>query len=1170
MVSTTGRTPLTNRGFRRGFWALALLASMAGSVRGEVLFQVADINQRPPSGQFFYGSSPTDFFVFQGKLFFFANGWPWVSDGTDAGTRRLIDAGSGAFLGVAGGGLLFATGTGLWRTDGTRAGTIPLTDSSVEVVTSHEGSVNGQLFLSAGGRLFFIALEPDTGMSRPWVTDGTPAGTFPLIDTTVFTSDFSALFAVGSLVYFATVSPASVWATDGTLAGTKQLGGLPNTSESPPELHATDNQLFIIDASGGVWVTDKSGTAVQALDLPLFPQPGSLIPVGTRLFFTASDGTHGDQLWVTDGTIAGTHQLTAFAPRALGLVTTVVDLGSTIVFETVGASMSGLWTNGGTDNTTRFLASGGALLALGSRALYVALEGSHVGVYSTDGTITGTVLLGRGAEGPCTAGLPETPLGVAVHGVAYFAGFEGTVCQIVSTDGTLAATHAITDMPAAVGPNDPYFDLGNGFARLGNEFLFAASGNGYGRELWKSNGAPGGTRMVTDLSEVDGSSDPQDLTVLGDKILFTASDGAVERLWVTDGTAGNVTALTPADSTQLPAGLIVAGKYVFFWESGVGVGQVPTLLRTDGTQAGTMALHAFPDPNALVGAPLVALGSRVFFPAHDSSGIEQLWVSDGSPSGTMLSLSVPDASPYLPITKLAAAGGKLYFVASAGDGNRIYVSDGTPAGTSIILTGNFNPALSPSLEFTQVGSLVFFVLNGSDLWRTDGTQGGTGFVASLPAGVQPADVRDLIAFNGNVYYFATTVDGRSLVRSDGTAPGTRVVRSFPHWAGQSFLTSFNGRLFFVADDGIHGSELWTSDGTTAGTQIFVDLWPGPTGSSPSGLAAAAGQLFFAADDGVHGSELWASDGTSTGTHMVEDLAPGANSSSPDQFTQLGPLLLLAADDGVTGRELWALPLNSTASCSPSQTHLCLLGGRFEVEARWRDFQGREGGSTASQLTSDTGAFAFFDASNLDVVVKLIDGRGINQSFWVFYGALSNVEYTLTIVDTVTGLSRHYFNPLGQLASVADTNAFGPLGEDRSAPTRNAFGALDRAENLAPVTEQAGGDVAGSCQPGPGRLCLQGRFAVTATWGDFAGHKGEANAVSLTGDSGYLWFFSASDVEVILKIVDGRAINGKFWLFYGALSNVQYRLTVTDTATGRVRHYVNPLGDLASVADTGAF
>jgi hypothetical protein len=109
-----------------------------------------------------------------------------------------------------------------------------------------------------------------------------------------------------------------------------------------------------------------------------------------------------------------------------------------------------------------------------------------------------------------------------------------------------------------------------------------------------------------------------------------------------------------------------------------------------------------------------------------------------------------------------------------------------------------------------------------------------------------------------------------------------------------------------------------------------------------------------------------------------------------------------------------------------------------------------------------------------------------------------------------------------------------------------------------------------CQAGPQRLCLGGRFAVQVDWTDFQGHTGHGTAVPLTGDTGTFWFFNAANVELVVKALDGRPVNGHYWLFYGALSNVAYTLTVTDTQTGKTRTYQNPAGRFASVGDTLAF
>ena len=122
------------------------------------------------------------------------------------------------------------------------------------------------------------------------------------------------------------------------------------------------------------------------------------------------------------------------------------------------------------------------------------------------------------------------------------------------------------------------------------------------------------------------------------------------------------------------------------------------------------------------------------------------------------------------------------------------------------------------------------------------------------------------------------------------------------------VAELGGVGYYFHNDGIYGSELWRSDGSGLGTYLLRDICPGICGARDiwaySNLAAAAGVLFFTANDGVHGNELWLTDGSALGTRMVRDIQPGWRSSSPALFTASGSQLFFLADDGSHGMELW--------------------------------------------------------------------------------------------------------------------------------------------------------------------------------------------------------------------------------------------------------------------------
>jgi ELWxxDGT repeat protein len=113
------------------------------------------------------------------------------------------------------------------------------------------------------------------------------------------------------------------------------------------------------------------------------------------------------------------------------------------------------------------------------------------------------------------------------------------------------------------------------------------------------------------------------------------------------------------------------------------------------------------------------------------------------------------------------------------------------------------------------------------------------------------------------------------------------------------MVAIGSTTYLLANDGMHGVELWQSDGTAAGTALVKDIRPGSPGSYPHSLTNFNGTLFFSADDGTHGYQLWKSDGTTAGTVLVANLTASS-------LTNVNGTLFFSADDGIHGAEMWRL------------------------------------------------------------------------------------------------------------------------------------------------------------------------------------------------------------------------------------------------------------------------
>lgn len=228
--------------------------------------------------------------------------------------------------------------------------------------------------------------------------------------------------------------------------------------------------------------------------------------------------------------------------------------------------------------------------------------------------------------------------------------------------------------------------------------------------------------------------------------------------------------------------------------------------------------------------------------------------------------------------------------------------------------------------FTRLGDIVFFRANdgehGVELWTTDGTAEGTQLFIDLLPGPLNGVPGNLTAVDGDLFFYAfTETTGSKVFRSDGTRAGTHLLAdTFPGAPGgpdgpplPAGFTRLGNNVLFAATDAEHGYELWTTDGTSAGTRLLKDIHPGAQWSVPVGITVLGNAAYFGADDShvdhpdgtaTFDRELFATDGTADGTGRVIDINPGPLPSTPVSLTRVGGQLLFRADDGVHGAELW--------------------------------------------------------------------------------------------------------------------------------------------------------------------------------------------------------------------------------------------------------------------------
>ncbi|MGN6616210.1 MAG: ELWxxDGT repeat protein [Ilyomonas sp.] len=441
--------------------------------------------------------------------------------------------------------------------------------------------------------------------------------------------------------------------------------------------------------------------------------------------------------------------------------------------------------------------------------------------------------------------------------------------------------------------------------------------------LWVTDGTPAGTAKLNVTVTVDES---REVAVLNNKVYFsgnTAANGS--ELWVTDGTAAGtmlVKDIQPGAAASLPSDLYVFNNAIYFFATTTANGT--ELWKSDGTTIGTVMLkdiNAGANGSYGSSANFFDNNNILYFSADDGSHGNELWKTNGTTAGTVLVKDINPGSKTSDISNLTAYNTSVVFTADDGThGAEPWITNGTTAGTTLIKDLVTIPTIgSTPSQFMVFKNKVLFMsidlLSGSGaLYSTDGTSGGTTLLKNL-FGL----LINGIVMNNKLYFAADDGShGTEIWSTDGTAAGTTLFYDInsgenssecfflPDYSGTTNIefgnsNLYNGKIFFIANDGSHGTELWITDGTLANTKMVKDINPGGGSSydeNGNTLYFYSKQgLYFSANDGSSGNELWKSDGTAVGTTRVIDLNSGAKSSNPALIAYLNNHLLFAADNG---------------------------------------------------------------------------------------------------------------------------------------------------------------------------------------------------------------------------------------------------------------------------------
>jgi ELWxxDGT repeat protein len=453
---------------------------------------------------------------------------------------------------------------------------------------------------------------------------------------------------------------------------------------------------------------------------------------------------------------------------------------------------------------------------------------------------------------------------IAITPICYAQTYESTLLELNFTDGS--------------NPQSFVSDSGN------NGFYFTAENSVSGRELWYSNGTTSGTRLIKDIFSGTESSNPVLFTLVNENLFFIANDGV--------------------HGTEL-------------W-------------KTDGTTSGTILVKDFRPNNSSANSNIIrnfiSYNGNAYFSYDDGVNGEELWISDGTDQGTKLFIDIRIGSLSSNPNNYFVFKGELYFTADDGmNGKEVWKTDGTSSGTSILK--DINPSgsgVANDCKFIVLNDLLMFYattnLKGAELWKSNGTSEGTVLVKDILLGSRSSNHQlEGIYFNNSIVFKADDgTNGYELWKTDGTESGTFMLKNIntnSFGNGFSYSTPVFAKddtyVYFLADDGVNGDELWKTDAIQNGvTGLVKNISQNNKSIEVKKIHYDSFHkrlMFYAYDQSNSNYSLWISNGTEAGTIEIEDVkgVPSSGYGYEEYFVTLNNKTIFNGSSSVNGVELWS-------------------------------------------------------------------------------------------------------------------------------------------------------------------------------------------------------------------------------------------------------------------------